>query len=97
LETPPGAFERLQLWRGLRKQPGKQGAPPAQPGGLPVYQRALRNSSKTRDTGLDPFGNSGTTLIACERTGRRARLIEMEPAYSNVIIRRNSSNASVWL
>jgi hypothetical protein len=53
-----------------------------------LVERALRNSSKTRDTVLDPFGGSGTTLIACERTGRQARLIEMEPAYCDVIIRR---------
>jgi DNA modification methylase len=37
---------------------------------------------------LDPFGGSGTTLIACERTGRQARLIEMEPKYCDVIVRR---------
>jgi DNA modification methylase len=53
-----------------------------------LVERALSNSSKSRDTVLDPFGGSGTTLIACERTGRQARLIEMEPAYCDVIIRR---------
>ena len=53
-----------------------------------LVERALRNSSKTRDTILDPFGGSGTTLIACERSGRQARLIELEPRYCDVIIRR---------
>ena len=53
-----------------------------------LLERALRNSSKTRDTILDPFGGSGTTLIACQRTGRQARLIELEPKYCDVIIRR---------
>ena len=53
-----------------------------------LVERAVRNSSKTRDTVLDPFGGSGTTLIACERTGRQARLIEMEPKYCDVIVRR---------
>jgi DNA modification methylase len=53
-----------------------------------LVERALRNSSKSRDTVLDPFGGSGTTLIACERTGRQARLIELEPKYCDVIIRR---------
>jgi DNA modification methylase len=53
-----------------------------------LVERALRNSSKTRDTILDPFGGSGTTLIACEKTQRQARLIELEPKYCDVIIRR---------
>ena len=53
-----------------------------------LVERALSNSSKSRDTVLDPFGGSGTTLIACERTGRQARLIELEPKYCDVIIRR---------
>jgi DNA modification methylase len=37
---------------------------------------------------LDPFGGSGTTLIACEKAGRQARLIELEPKYCDVIVRR---------
>jgi DNA modification methylase len=53
-----------------------------------LIERALRNSSKSRDTVLDPFAGSGSTLIACERTGRQARLIELEPKYCDVIIRR---------
>jgi DNA modification methylase len=51
-------------------------------------ERAVRNSSTSRDTVLDPFGGSGSTLIACERTGRQARLIELEPKYCDVIVRR---------
>jgi DNA modification methylase len=53
-----------------------------------LVERAIRNSSKSRDTVLDPFGGSGTTLIACERTGRLARLIELDPKYCDVIVRR---------
>jgi DNA modification methylase len=53
-----------------------------------LVERAIRNSTKGRDIILDPFGGSGTTLIACEKAGRSARLIEMEPRYSDVIIRR---------
>jgi DNA modification methylase len=37
---------------------------------------------------LDPFGGSGSTLIACEKTGRLARLIELDPKYVDVILRR---------
>ena len=53
-----------------------------------LVERALRNSSKTQDTILDVFGGSGTTLIACEKSRRQARLIELEPRYCDVIIRR---------
>ena len=53
-----------------------------------LVERAIRNSSKSRDTVLDPFAGSGSTLIACEKTHRLARLIELEPKYCDVIIRR---------
>jgi DNA modification methylase len=53
-----------------------------------LVERAVRNSSKDRDTVLDPFGGSGTTLIACEKTGRQACVIELEPKYCDVICRR---------
>jgi DNA modification methylase len=53
-----------------------------------LVDRAIRNSSKSRDTVLDPFGGSGTTLIACEKAGRQARLIELEPNYCDVIVAR---------
>ena len=53
-----------------------------------LVERAIRNSSKSRDIVLDPFGGSGTTLIAAERAGRRARLIELDPKYADVIVHR---------
>ena len=53
-----------------------------------LIERAIRNSSKSRDVVLDPFAGSGSTLIACEKTGRQARLIELEPRYCDVIVRR---------
>ena len=53
-----------------------------------LVERAIRNSSKSRDIVLDPFGGSGTTLIAAERTGRRARVIELDPKYADVIVQR---------
>jgi DNA modification methylase len=43
---------------------------------------------KPRDLVLDPFGGSGSTLMACEYTGRKARLIELDPRYVDVICRR---------
>ena len=53
-----------------------------------LVERAIRNSSKPRDTVLDCFGGSGTTMIAAERTGRRAVLLEIDPAYADVIVWR---------
>jgi len=53
-----------------------------------LVERAIRNSSKGRDTVFDPFGGSGTTLIACEKAGRQARVIELDAKYCDVIIRR---------
>ena len=53
-----------------------------------LVERAIRNSSKTRDTVLDPFAGSGTTLMAAEATGRTAALVELDPAYCDVIVRR---------
>ncbi len=53
-----------------------------------LVERAIRNSSKSRDTILDPFAGSGTTVIACEKAGRQARAIELDPRYCDVILRR---------
>jgi DNA modification methylase len=53
-----------------------------------LVERAIRNSSKTKDVVLDPFGGSGSTLIACEKAGRQTRLVELDPKYCDVIVRR---------
>jgi len=53
-----------------------------------LVERALLNSSKAGDVVSDFFGGSGSTLIACERRSRKARLMELDPKYADVIIRR---------
>jgi DNA modification methylase len=53
-----------------------------------LVERAIRNSSKSRDIVLDPFGGAGSTLIACEKAGRQARLVELDPNYVDTIILR---------
>jgi DNA modification methylase len=53
-----------------------------------LIERAIRNSSRPGDVVLDPFGGSGSTLIAAEKSGRRARLMEWDPHYVDVIVRR---------
>src|SRR5580704_13432796 len=49
---------------------------------------AIKDCSRRGDIVLDPFGGSGTTLIAAQKSGRLARLIEYDPAYCDVILRR---------
>jgi hypothetical protein len=53
-----------------------------------VVERAIRNSSKRRDIVLDLFGGSGSTLISAERTGQQARLMELDPKYVDVFVKR---------
>jgi DNA modification methylase len=49
---------------------------------------ALRNSSRPGQRVLDPFAGSGSTLVPAEALGREARLIELDPAYCDVIVER---------
>jgi site-specific DNA-methyltransferase (adenine-specific) len=68
-------------------RPNRNGEHPTmKPVDLIEYQ--VKNSSKRGDTVLDLFGGSGTTLIASEKTGRTARLMELDPRYCDVIVRR---------
>ena len=53
-----------------------------------LIERALVNSSRKNNLVVDLFGGSGSTLIACERLGRAARLMEIDPRYCDVVIRR---------
>jgi DNA modification methylase len=80
-----GARDQGDVWQ--IKKPHKNDLHPTMKP-VELMERAVRNSSKTRDIVLDPFGGSGTTLIACEKSGRRARLMELDPKYADVIIRR---------
>jgi DNA modification methylase len=80
-----GARDRGDVWF-IKRPASSQEHPTMKP--VELVERAIRNSSKSRDTILDPFGGSGTTMIACEKAGRQARLVELEPKYCDVIIRR---------
>ncbi len=53
-----------------------------------LCQRAVQNSSKPNDVVLDLFGGSGSTLMACEQTKRKCRMMEFEPKYCDVILKR---------
>jgi DNA modification methylase len=52
-----------------------------------LVEKAIENSSQLGDTVLDTFAGSGTTLIACEKKGRVARVIEYDPGYCDVIVK----------
>jgi site-specific DNA-methyltransferase (adenine-specific) len=53
-----------------------------------LFQYQINNSTKPNALVLDSFGGSGTTAIACERIHRHARLMELDPAYCDVIVKR---------
>lgn len=50
--------------------------------------KQIKNSSRVGNVVLDLFGGSGTTLLCCEELGRRCRMMEYDPKYADVIIRR---------
>jgi DNA modification methylase len=53
-----------------------------------LIERAVLNSSNAGTIVFEPFGGSGSTLIACEKTGRKARVMELDPKYCDVIVKR---------
>ncbi len=53
-----------------------------------LIRHMLANSTRRGDMVLDPFAGSGSTLVGCELLGRRAALIELEPRFCDVIVRR---------
>lgn len=53
-----------------------------------LVQRLIEDGTPVGATVLDPFGGSGTTLIACDLAARQARLVELSPAYCDVIVTR---------
>ena len=53
-----------------------------------LFMRLIKNSSKEDDAILDPFGGSGTTIIAAEKLHRTAYVMELDPRYVDVIRRR---------
>ncbi|MDA8256457.1 MAG: site-specific DNA-methyltransferase, partial [Betaproteobacteria bacterium] len=80
-----GARDQGDVWQ--IKKPAKNDLHPTMKP-VELVERAILNSSKSRDIVLDLFGGSGTTLIAAEKSGRQARLIELDPKYVDVIVRR---------
>jgi DNA modification methylase len=80
-----GARDQGDVWN--IKKPHKNDLHPTMKP-VELVERAIRNSSRPGDVVLDAFGGSGTTMIAAEKSGRLARLIELDPKYADVIVRR---------
>ena len=88
----PGASH---FWNSDRKQstllefakPSRNGEHPTMKP-VDLFQYQIDNSTKPNALVLDSFGGSGTTAIACERIHRHARLMELDPAYCDVIVKR---------
>jgi DNA modification methylase len=81
-----GDRSKTTVWQIGRDAQASYVHPTQKPVALP--SEAIANSSKHGDTVLDLFGGSGSTLIACEKTGRNARIMEIDPKYVDVIVRR---------
>jgi DNA modification methylase len=80
-----GDKSQSTLWQ-EKKPAANRIHPTAKP--VELVERALVNSSKAGDIVADLFGGSGSTLIGCERRGRKARLMEIDPKYADCIVRR---------
>lgn len=53
-----------------------------------MWEYGINNHSKKNDVVFEPFGGSGTALIACEKTSRKCRIMELDPVYCDVIVKR---------
>jgi DNA modification methylase len=80
-----GARDQGDVW--LINRPSKNDLHPTMKP-VALVERALRNSSRVGDLVFDPFGGSGTTLIAAETAERTAALLELDPKYADVIVER---------
>ena len=75
----------MSIWR--FEKPVRNGEHPTMKP-IPLCARAIQNSSTEGEIVLDGFGGSGSTLIAAEQTGRSCYMMECDPVYADVIIKR---------
>ena len=74
------------VWYMSRGATGEYVHPTQKP--VELVEKAISNSSKPGDLVLDVFGGSGSTLIACEKTSRHCRLVDLDPKYVDVMVKR---------
>lgn len=83
------------FWKGGRKQstildfdkPSRNGEHPTMKP-IMLFGKIITNSSKQGEIVCDAFGGSGTTMVACEQLNRKARIVEYDPKYCDVIVKR---------
>ena len=80
-----GPTTEKTVWE-LKKESRNEFHPTQKP--VELVTRALRNSSKAGDVILDLFGGSGSTMLSAEISGRESRLMELDPKYCDVIVKR---------
>jgi len=81
-----GDKSQSDVWYMSRGATSKYVHPTQKP--VELICKALENSSKNEDVIIDCFGGSGSTLIACEKLNRKARVMELDPKYCDVIVKR---------
>src|SRR5699024_6054483 len=82
--------ERESTYRRKKKPRANTDHPTIKP--IERCARAIKNSSKKGEVSRDSIGGSGSTLIACEQLGRKARIMEYDPVNVAVIIKRGEEN-----
>jgi len=77
---------KTTIWQFNRDSQNKYVHPTQKP--VRLVEEALLNSSKGMDIVMDLFGGSGSTLMACEKNNRKARIMELDPKFVDVIVKR---------
>ena len=77
--------KQTTIWN-YAKPKRNENHPTSKPLDLLAYP--IRNSSQENSVVVDTFGGSGSTMMACEQTGRICRMMELDPKYASVILRR---------
>jgi len=81
-----GDKAQSDVWQMSRGATSKYVHPTQKP--VELICKAVENSSKNEDVIIDCFGGSGSTVIACEKLNRKARVMELDPKYCDVIVKR---------
>ena len=77
--------KQTTIWK-YAKPKRNENHPTSKPLDLLAYP--ISNSSQENSIVIDTFGGSGSTMMACEQTGRECRMMELDPKYASVILRR---------